>query len=425
MKDCKNTDHSGASQTNRRPSIEKEASTNNTKPRYLRYEPDGKTPLKFIQPDEYDGVDRHLNGNQENVQYVGNSHIRIWYNTQTEGYMPHHHAAIEIISTVEGDYTVSCNNQVYHLHQGDLLIIPPHMVHRLMGSPSGARFITLFDVSPISDFVDFKVISARFVRPVYISAAKEPVLHHQMTEGLVRSAELYFAHETMWEMMIYAEILKLYGFIGKAYLSNPDNFSSKDHPHIQRNYDKFANLITLFQGLLFPVAFAYLLTHFFGADGFWISLVASEFATVLFIAIYSKAKAKRSNGEYYGFFLNRKHDAKSVFEFTITGNVDDAVNISENIQESFDDARLSVLVSMAIEDMIVHIIDINESIDLIDVIIRDNEDYILISIKYSGKGINVMEDESIESNIAILNNISQKIDYSQILGLNNIVITIE
>ena len=190
-------------------------------------------------------------------------------------------------------------------------------------------------------------------------------------------------------------------------------------------YDKFANLITLFQGLLFPVAFAYLLTHFFGADGFWISLVASEFATVLFIAIYSKAKAKRSNGEYYGFFLNRKHDAKSVFEFTITGNVDDAVNISENIQESFDDARLSVLVSMAIEDMIVHIIDINESIDLIDVIIRDNEDYILISIKYSGKGINVMEDESIESNIAILNNISQKIDYSQILGLNNIVITIE
>lgn len=190
-------------------------------------------------------------------------------------------------------------------------------------------------------------------------------------------------------------------------------------------YDKFANLITLFQGLLFPVVFAYLFTYFWGAEGFWISLVASEFATVLFIAIYSKVKAKRSNGKYYGFFLNRKHDAKSVFEFTIPGNVGDVVNLSENIQESFDDARLSVLVSMAIEDMIVHIININESIDLIDVIIRDNDEYILISIKYSGIGINVMEDESIESNIAILNNVSQKIDYSQILGLNNIVITIK
>ena len=59
------------------------------------------------------------------------------------------------------------------------------------------------------------------------------------------------------------------------------------------------------------------------------------------------------------------------------------------------------------------------------VILHDNDDYILISIKYSGIGINVMEDESIESNISILNSVSQKIDYSQILGLNNIVITIK
>ena len=98
-------------------------------------------------------------------------------------------------------------------------------------------------------------------------------------------------------------------------------------------YDKFANLITLFQGLLFPIAFAYLFTYFWGSEGFWISLVVSEFATVLFIFIYSKVKAKRSNGEYNGFFLNRKHDAKSVFEFTIHGNVEDVVNLSENIRE--------------------------------------------------------------------------------------------
>ncbi|MBR3155749.1 MAG: hypothetical protein IKF13_02905 [Methanobrevibacter sp.] len=80
---------------------------------------------------------------------------------------------------------------------------------------------------------------------------------------------------------------------------------------------------------------------------------------------------------------------------------------------------------MALEDMIVHIININENIDLIDIIIRDNGEYILISIKYSGKCINVMEDEDMASNIAILNKISQKIDYSQILGLNNIVIRIK
>ena len=190
-------------------------------------------------------------------------------------------------------------------------------------------------------------------------------------------------------------------------------------------YNKLANIVTLIQGLIFPILFAYLFAYLWGAEGFWASLVVSEFATLLFIFIYSKIIARKSNGEYSGFFLIKKPEDSSVFEFTLEGNVEDAVKLSENIQKSFNDDRLSVLVSMAIEDMIVHIIDINDNVDLIDMIIRENEDYILISIKYSGNSINVMEDESMESNITILNKISQKIDYSQILGLNNIVIRIK
>ena len=190
-------------------------------------------------------------------------------------------------------------------------------------------------------------------------------------------------------------------------------------------YNKLANIVTLIQGLIFPILFAYLFAYLWGAEGFWASLAVSEFATLLFIFIYSKIIARKSNGEYSGFFLIKKPEDSSVFEFTLEGNVEDAVKLSENIQKSFNDDRLSVLVSMAIEDMIVHIIDINDNVDLIDMIIRENGDYILISIKYSGNSINVMEDESIESNIAILNKISQKIDYSQILGLNNIVIRIK
>ena len=134
---------------------------------------------------------------------------------------------------------------------------------------------------------------------------------------------------------------------------------------------------------------------------------------------------RKSNNEYSGFFMIKKHEATSVFEFTISGNVNDAVRLSENIQESFNDKRLSVLVSMVVEDMVVHIININENIDLIDLIIMDNEEYILISIKYSGECINILEDDDMESNIAILKKVSQNIDYSQILGLNNIVITIK
>ncbi|WP_458454334.1 MATE family efflux transporter [Methanobrevibacter sp.] len=190
-------------------------------------------------------------------------------------------------------------------------------------------------------------------------------------------------------------------------------------------YNKLANILTLLQGLIFPVIFAYIFAYLWGANGFWASIVVSEFATLLFIYIYSKVMVSKNDNEYSGFFLIKKHKGKAVFEFTIDGNVEDAVKLSESIQESFDDERLSVLVAMAIEDMIVQIININEKVDLIDMIIRDNGNYILISIKYSGECINILEDDDMESNIAILNKISQKIDYSQILGLNNIVITIK
>ncbi|WP_458406404.1 MATE family efflux transporter [Methanobrevibacter sp.] len=190
-------------------------------------------------------------------------------------------------------------------------------------------------------------------------------------------------------------------------------------------YNKLANILTLLQGLIFPVIFAYIFAYLWGANGFWASIVVSEFATLLFIYIYSKVMVSKNDNEYSGFFLIKKHKGKAVFEFTIDGNVEDAVKLSESIQESFDDERLSVLVAMAIEDMIVQIININEKVDLIDMIIRDNGSYILISIKYSGECINILEDDDMESNIAILNKISQKIDYSQILGLNNIVITIK
>ena len=84
------------------------------------------------------------------------------------------------------------------------------------------------------------------------------------------------------------------------------------------------------------------------------------------------------------------------------------------------------MVSLAIEEMLVNIINTNESIDTIDVIVRDNDDNILISIKDTGIDFNpVVENENLEfDNITMLNKIADKIDYSRVLGLNSTVITI-
>ena len=88
--------------------------------------------------------------------------------------------------------------------------------------------------------------------------------------------------------------------------------------------------------------------------------------------------------------------------------------------------KSAVLVSMAIEEMLVNIININESVDAIDVIVKNNDENILISIKDTGIDFNpIVENDNLEfDNISVLNKIADKIDYSRVLGLNSTVIII-
>jgi acid phosphatase class B len=50
---------------------------------------------------------RKLKQNQEIVQYLNDSTLRIWYNDQDEDYETHWHNAIEIIMPVEEWYEVT------------------------------------------------------------------------------------------------------------------------------------------------------------------------------------------------------------------------------------------------------------------------------------------------------------------------------
>lgn len=188
--------------------------------------------------------------------------------------------------------------------------------------------------------------------------------------------------------------------------------------------NRLANMISLLQGLVFPVVLATVLSYVWGINGFWFALVLSELATIAVIFIYSRWIVRKSNGEYRGFFLNKKNAEGEVFEFTIRGNVEDAVNISKEVQEFFSGYELSALIGMAVKDMIIYIIESNDEVDLIDSVIRNDEDSILISIKYSGKAMDILADDDLESKISILK-LSDNIDYSEILGLNNVVITIK
>ncbi|WP_407424294.1 hypothetical protein [Methanobrevibacter sp.] len=119
--------------------------------------------------------------------------------------------------------------------------------------------------------------------------------------------------------------------------------------------------------------------------------------TLLFIYLYSRYANRKYNDEYEGFFLIKQNDNGKIFEYTINGNINDAVNLSAEIQEFLSENKSATLVSMAIEEMLTNIININENVDTIDIIVRDSDEYILISIKDSGIDFNpIVENDNLE-----------------------------
>lgn len=133
--------------------------------------------------------------------------------------------------------------------------------------------------------------------------------------------------------------------------------------------------------------------------------------------------AKKTDDEISGFFLIRHNDDKSVFEYTIHGTIEDISNLSEIVRERFSYSPQSDIISSAIEEMLVNVVEINDGVDLIDIIIRDKNESKVFSVKYSGIVYNPLKDENYE-NLCVLNKYVENIEYSQILELNNIEITL-
>lgn len=189
--------------------------------------------------------------------------------------------------------------------------------------------------------------------------------------------------------------------------------------------NKLANVVTLLNGLIFPVAFVFIFSTIWKENGIWFGFIVSEMATLVFIYLYSRYINKKSNGKYSGLFMKKQHpEDERMREYTINATENDAVNLSREVQEFLSNDK--TFISLAIKEILIHILDINDKLDWIDVIIRENNEFALISIKHAGIGYNPEDYPNLDSdNINMLISISDNIDYSQILGLNNTVITIK
>lgn len=186
-------------------------------------------------------VERKMqNNNTELVDFVPESHIRIWYNVELEGYPSHHHSAAEVIICMQSNYIVIVNSVHYTLHPGDILIVPPHAIHKLICPTPGIRFIFLINLEPYTSFQDYKTMQPMFLNAQLISP--ETTRHYEsLYNNFAKMIEIYFKNDIFWETDIFTLFFKNMSICAKDYFGSQNSSIS---PAVQKeHYDKFSNLL--------------------------------------------------------------------------------------------------------------------------------------------------------------------------------------
>lgn len=170
----------------------------------------------FPQPD-HSNYRRKLEDNQEYVNYVEGSNVRIWHNVESDTYAMHHHDAIEIIICMENTYTVCSEDITYSLNKGDILIIPSHILHELIAPDTGSRFIFMYSDKIYMPLHDYNTIQPIFTTPYFLTVTSDPDIYYDIYSTLMDCVSDYFEHDIFWETAICSKLIKVMYIIGNNF----------------------------------------------------------------------------------------------------------------------------------------------------------------------------------------------------------------
>lgn len=198
--------------------------------------------LEFQQPTAHTYT-RKMQGSEEIIQYLPNSHVMIWYNTDPTSYDAHFHRCIEIIYLLEGDCHVEFQTQKIDLITGDILIIPPYTMHSVKVLHPFRQFVMQLDVSPMNCFGIYSSPNSTVNDILLCNKENCPQIYNSILNNIIDIINSYFGYEPYWELETYSHFLQMIATIGK--IENVTN--SVNEPHIPGkgnfHYDKFTELL--------------------------------------------------------------------------------------------------------------------------------------------------------------------------------------
>jgi len=188
--------------------------------------------------------ERSLVGTLENVSYSLNSNLRVWYNTQADGYAPHQHSALEIIVPMESSYTIIISDKTFTIVPGDILIIPRLSIHEILEPEGGSRFIYMFNTEPLSGFQDSSSLEPVLMEPRIVSRQSHPGIYEHLYSCLMQINDIYFSNNIFWEYSVYSLLINILTTLGRDYYQTVSSGSDASAEKYYEYYQKFTSLLS-------------------------------------------------------------------------------------------------------------------------------------------------------------------------------------
>ena len=179
---------------------------------------------------------------EEIVKFPNHSSFRIWVNDVSDNYMLHWHSVMEIIVPIENVYSANVHDSFFQIMPGEILIIPPGMLHELTAPPSGKRLFYMFDLSVFRTLKSYESIQSLLARPIHITPSSYPSIYEDMYSLLMQMQLAFQQRQEYHELKIYSLLLDFFARLCCQH-SHMQNLFPNVRPAKQKEYVQKFNLL--------------------------------------------------------------------------------------------------------------------------------------------------------------------------------------
>ena len=187
------------------------------------------------------GKIENLDGMTETVDFRFSTAIRFYHNMEDADFPLHWHAPGEIISPIEGTYTVTIAGKTVTLQPHDVLIIASGELHSIRAPKTGERYIMNYSVSYFHQIQDMAELFNTFYPFRLVTRQEDPELADQLFAVLVQIEGEYFSTNVYRESEIMALMLHFFSIFGR-YEHRQNSEQVLDYPKQQDHMRRFAEL---------------------------------------------------------------------------------------------------------------------------------------------------------------------------------------